>query len=91
MSSMSSRGFDVAVPANCLPINFLFSNNKGASFIKSFNATSIFAAPINSRLNVMVRSPTLFESSRNGCWPFRGSQLPRGLCLYNHFFRRAAL
>ena len=36
-------------------------------------------APINSRLNVVVRSPTPFGLGRNGCWPFRGSQLPRAL------------
>ena len=36
-------------------------------------------APINSRLNVVVRSPTLFGLGRNGCWPSRGSQLPRAL------------
>ena len=34
-------------------------------------------APINSRLNVVVRSPALFGLGRNGCWPSRGSQLPR--------------
>ena len=37
------------------------------------------AAPINSRLNVVVRSPTPFGLGRNGCWPLRGSQLPRAL------------
>ena len=36
-------------------------------------------APINSRLNVVVRSPAPFGLSRNGCWPFRGSQLPWAL------------
>ena len=34
-------------------------------------------SPINSRLNVVVRSPTSFGLGRNGCWPSRGSQLPR--------------
>ena len=37
------------------------------------------SAPINSRLNVVVRSPTSFGLGRNGCWPSRGSQLPRAL------------
>ena len=37
------------------------------------------SAPINSRLNVVVRTPTPFGLGRNGCWPFRGSQLPREL------------
>ena len=53
-------------------------------------------APINSRLNVVVRSPTPFGLGRNGCWPSRGSQLPRALpfifslcCLLNDR-RRAA-
>ena len=36
-------------------------------------------APINSRLNVVVRSPTPFGLDQNGCWPSRGSQLPRAL------------
>ena len=34
---------------------------------------------IISRLNVVVRSPAPFGSDRNGCWPSRGSQLPRAL------------
>ena len=33
-------------------------------------------APINGRLNVVVRSPAPFGLGRNGCWPSRGSQLP---------------
>ena len=37
------------------------------------------SAPINSRLNVVVRSPTPFGLGRNGCWSSRGSQLPRAL------------
>ena len=44
----------------------------------------IWSAPINSRLNVVVRSPTPFGLGRNGCWPSRGSQLPRALPI--HFF-----
>ena len=35
--------------------------------------------PINSRLNVVVRSLTSFGLGRNGCWPSPGSQLPRAL------------
>ena len=38
-----------------------------------------YPAPINSRLNVVVRSPAPFGLGRNGCWPFRGSQLPQTL------------
>ena len=38
-----------------------------------------FFAPINSRLNVVVRSPTPFGLGQNGCWPSQGSQLPRAL------------
>ena len=34
------------------------------------------SAPINSRLNVVVRSPTPFGFGRNGCWTSRGLQLP---------------
>ena len=37
------------------------------------------AAPINSRLIAVVRSPAPFGLGRNGCWPSRGSQLPRAL------------
>ena len=37
------------------------------------------SAPINSRLNVVVRSPTPFGLGRNGCWPSRGFRLPRAL------------
>ena len=37
------------------------------------------SAPINSRLIVVVRSPAPFGLGRNGCWPFRGSHLPRAL------------
>ena len=53
-------------------------------------------APINSRLNVVLRSPTLFGLGRNGCWPSRGSQLPRAppsifsLCCFLNDRRRAA-
>ena len=36
-------------------------------------------APINSHLNVVVRSPTPLGLGRNGCWPSRGSQLPQAL------------
>ena len=39
----------------------------------------LMSAPINSRLNVVVRSPTPFGLGRNGCWPSRGSQLPQAL------------
>ena len=39
----------------------------------------VIAAPINSCLNVVVRSSTPFGLGRNGCWPSRGSQLPRAL------------
>ena len=54
------------------------------------------AAPINSRLNVVVRSPTPFGFGRNGCWTSRGSQLPRALpfifslCCPINDLRRAA-
>ena len=44
-----------------------------------YNADETGFAPINSRLNVVVRSPIPFGLGRNGCWPSRGSQLPRAL------------
>ena len=37
------------------------------------------SAPINSRLNVVVRSPTPFGLGRNGSWSSEGSQLRRAL------------
>ena len=37
------------------------------------------STPMSSRPNVVVRSPTPFGLGRNGCWPSRGSQLPRAL------------
>ena len=40
---------------------------------------SFLPEPINSRLNVVVRSPAPFGLGPNGCWPSRGSQLPRAL------------
>ena len=38
------------------------------------NNTKTLAAPINSRLNVVMRSQTPFKLGRNGCWPSRGIQ-----------------
>ena len=61
-----------------------------------FPCEQIYTAPINSRLNVMVRSPAPFGLGRNGCWPSRGSQLPRALpfifslCYPLNYCRRAA-
>ena len=49
---------------------------------------AIVPAPINSRLNVVVRSPTPLGFGRNGCWPSRGSQFSRALP-WKHFFRAA--
>ena len=55
-----------------------------------------WAAPINSRLNVVVRSPIPFGLGRNGCWPSRGFQSPRAfpfifsLCCPLNDRRRAA-
>ena len=39
----------------------------------------MWTAPINSRLSVVVWSPTPFGLGQNGCWTSRGSQLPRAL------------
>ena len=39
------------------------------------------SAPINYRINVMVRSPTPFGLGRNGCWP----SLPRVPVTLGHF------
>ena len=48
------------------------------------------SAPINSRLNVVLRSPTPFGMVQNGCWPSRGSQLHRVLPSHKLFFSRVA-
>ena len=54
------------------------------------------SAPINSHLNMVVRSPASFGLGQNGCWPSRGSQLPRALpfifllCCHLNDRRRAA-
>ena len=40
-----------------------------------------FLHQINSHLNEVVPPPAPFGLGRNGCWPFRGSQLPRELPL----------
>ena len=50
---------------------FGYIDARGYNWSRTFNY-----APINSRLNVVVRSPTPFGLGRNGCWPSRGSQLP---------------
>ena len=44
-----------------------------------YHGSFFLSAPINSCLNVVVRSPTPFGLGQNGCWPSRGSQLPRAL------------
>ena len=51
----------------------------GLAWWESTEKEATITAPINSRLNVVVRSPTPFGLGRNGCWPSRGSQLPRAL------------
>ena len=49
------------------------------SATKNFEDEYCRSSPINSRLNVVVRSPTLFGLGRNACWPFQGFQLLRAL------------
>ena len=53
--------------------------NAKDEFTVSFWNDRLLTAPINSRLNVVVRSPTLLGLGRNGCWLSRRSQLPRAL------------
>ena len=48
------------------------------------NVGDVVRAPINSCLNGVVWSPTV-GLDRNGCWPSRGSQLPRALPSHKHF------
>ena len=50
-------------------------------FISTVTATTTYPAPINSRFNVVVRSPNPFGLGRNGCWPSRESKLPPGTLL----------
>ena len=49
------------------------------SIWSDFVGDVVRTAPINSRLNVVVRSPAPFGLGPNGCWPSRGSQVPRAL------------
>ena len=63
----------------CLVASFATTYFHDSFFFSSFHVLhrkAISTAPINSRLNVVVRFPTPFRLYRNGCWPFRGSQLP---------------
>ena len=46
-------------------------------FLTDGGAEKITSAPINSRLNMVVGSPTPLGLGRNGCWPSRGSGAPR--------------
>ena len=39
----------------------------------------MITAPINSCPNMVMQSPTPFGLGLNGCWPSRGSQLPKPL------------
>ena len=61
-----------------------------SSALLHYNIEYITYAPINSRLNIVVRSSTPFGLSRKGYWSSRGSQLPRALPSRKAFFRRAA-
>ena len=45
------------------------------NFLLTWTSNSGFTAPINSRLNVVVWSPTPFGLGQNSCWTSRGSQL----------------
>ena len=64
--------------------NPLFQHESAALFINQERPNDLvrdlyLSAPINSHLNVAVRSPTPFGLGQNDCWPSRGSQLPRAL------------
>ena len=58
---------------------FLCFTGFRTKFLCTDGTNFVGATPINSRLNVVVRSPTPFGLGRNGCWPSRGPQLPRAL------------
>ena len=51
----------------------LFESN---CFAQNRGTRSYFSAPINSRLNVVVRSPTPFGLGQNGCWFPEGPSYP---------------
>ena len=75
----------------------MVENGKKVALIYIVSNAKTRPVPFNSRLNVVVRSPTSFGFSQNGCWPSRESQLlgkanshesqlsKHSLCL-NHFF-----
>ena len=52
---------------------------KADAAVAEADAEARLSAPINNRLNVVLRSPTSFGLGRNDCRPSRGSQLPRAL------------
>ena len=62
-----------------MPGSLLRNQEKHAPGYHSTGRVYRFAAPIKSRLNVVVLSPTPFGLVQNGCWTSRGSHLPRAL------------
>ena len=82
------------MPSALQPISHVATAN---TKLRDSNGQEIKSAPIKGRLNVVVRSPAPFGLGRNGCWPSRGSQIPRALpfifslCCSLNGRRRAAL
>ena len=81
VSLMTTRScaYSNSLTTRLLPFSVITSTT-----IANNSGDSADPAPINSRLNVVVRSPAPLGLGRNGCWLSRGSQLPRALP--NHFF-----
>ena len=67
-----------------------------STILRAASWPKLESAPINSRLNVVVRFPAPFGLGQNGCWSCRGSHLPRvlpfifSLCCPLNDRRRAA-
>ena len=81
LSINKKQGLVPILKSHLKTLNACHTRNEWRNKMLTFNiATEIVpSAPINSRLNVVVQSPTPFGLGQIGCWLSRGSQLPRAL------------
>ena len=69
-----------------VPVRSKLSQHYKLASVNSILGAIFFkTAPINSNLNVVVRSPTSSGLEQNGCWPSQGSQLPQAFPSYKPF------
>ena len=62
------------------------AKQRAEASILTCDQIKFYSAPINSRLNVVVRSPTLFMLDQNGCSPSQVSSTNRGHSLHTNQF-----